>query len=660
MQTMNNSRTNWGVRLIGFTLCLITLVIYWPVRNFEFVNYDDPLYVTENPAVAGGLTWKGLQWAFFSGDPFAGMPLTTLSYLIDSALFGMSASAFHLTNLLLHLANTVLCFAVLRRLTGALWPSALVAALFAWHPLHVEPVAWISGRKDLVCTFFSLLTLGAYGRYAVIRSSAPGRAIQAGAMKWYGLALALFSCALMGKTTAITLPLVLVLLDFWPLGRVPGFLSGAARAGSEGPQPNTQSFARLLLEKLPFFIIALTAAAVSFRNMDRGGGVVSVGEVPWSCRIGNAAVSYARYLSKTFWPSDLAVYYPYRTWTAWQIFGATVLVAGVTLLVARAARSKTCLAVGWLWFLGTLVPVLGLVQTGSHSMADRYCYLPLLGLFMALVWSAADWGSSRRGAGAALSAASAMLLAGCLVLTSVQLRQWHDSETLFRHALRVSADNYIAHNQLAMALAQQGKVDEAMDHYAATIAIQPGFVQARNNLGAELAKQGKAAEAEDQFVKALRTDPHFTPSHYNLAVLLDRQGKPGRAIVSYQLGVILAGRRQTAEAIAHYREAVRLQPNWLEALNNLAWLLATQPGDKLRNGAEAVRLASYAVELTRTNHPGALDTLAAAYAEAGRFDEAVRTAQLAEGLASPAAPKDLTAQIHSRLELYRARQPARE
>ena len=654
---MNKSDSNLTARLVGFALCLITLAIYWPMGGFEFVNYDDPLYVTDNPAVAGGLTWKGLHWAFLSGDPFAGMPLTTLSYLVDSALFGLSARAFHLTNLLLHLANTVLCFAFLRWLTGALWRSALVAALFAWHPLHVEAVAWVSGRKDLVCTFFSLLVLWAYGRYATIRSSARASKPQIDAKKWYGLALVLFVCALMGKATAITLPFLLLLLDFWPLGRVSGFSTRRGSPSPEDAEPNKQGFAQLLLEKVPFLVITLIAAAVSFRIMNKGGGIVAASQVPLPQRAGNAVISYVRYLAKTFWPNDLAVYYPYPAWAGWQIAGAVLVMSGLTLLVVGLARSRPYLAVGWCWFLGTLVPVLGLVQTGSHSMADRYAYLPVTGLFVLLAWAA---GGGGRRAKPVLVGAAAMVLVGCLSLTWFQLRHWHDSETLFRHALRVITGNYIAHVQLGMALSQKGKAEEALSHYAASLEIAPDFAQAHNNLGAELANQGRMAEAEAQFMAALRVDPNYAPSLSNLAALMNRQGKPGQAIVHYQLGVILAGRKQTGAAIARFREAVRLKPDWLEALNNLAWILATQPDEKLRNGGESVRLAARAVELTKTNNPGALDTLAAAYAEVGRFSDAADAAQKATGLAAAAGQTDLATEIQKRRRLYDAGRAFRE
>ena len=659
-QAMIKSDSNWMPRVVGFTLCLITLKLYWPVGGFEFVNYDDPLYVTDNAAVAGGLTWKGLHWAFLSGDPFAGMPLTTLSYLVDSALFGLSARAFHLTNLLLHLANTVLCFVVLRRLTGALWRSALVAALFAWHPLHVETVAWVSGRKDLVCAFFSLLVLWAYGHYAANRCSARAGEFQGGVRRWYGLALVLFVCAAMGKSTAIILPFLLLLLDFWPIGRVSGFRSRPCNCSSADSESNKRSFAQLLLEKVPFLVVTLVTAAVSFRIMNQGGGIVAVSDKPMAHRAGNAIISYVRYLAKTFWPSDLAVYYPYPAWTAWQIAGAVVVVAGVTLCVVGLARSRPYLAVGWCWFLGTLVPVLGLVQTGSHSMADRYTYLPLTGLFVSLVWVAAQWGSSGPWAKQVLGGGTALALLGCLSLTWFQLRQWHDSETLFRHALRVTTGNYIAHVQLGMALSQKGKADEALSHYAASLEIAPNFVQAHNNLGAELANRGRVAEAEDHFLAALRVDPNYAPGASNLANLLNRQGKPGQAIVQYQLGVILAGRKQTEAAIAHFREAVHLQPDWLEALNNLAWLLATEPDAKLRNGTEAVRLAAHAVELTKTNNAGVLDTLGAAYAEVGRFSDAVQTAEEAARKARADGQIDLSVQLTERVKFYQAQRPLRE
>jgi tetratricopeptide (TPR) repeat protein len=604
--------------LLCLGLLLGTFAVFGQVLRHEFINYDDPTYVTGNPNVYVGLTLEGVAWAFTSNYSSNWHPLTWISHMLDCQFFGLKPWGHHLSSLLLHAINTLLVFLVLKRMTGATWRSAVVAALFAWHPLHVESVAWVAERKDVLSATFWMLTLWAYLRYA--QKPEPGR---------YLLCLLFFMLGLLSKPMVVTLPFVLLLLDYWPLGR--SFGSGMAQQPVSGR--------RLLLEKLPFFLLATASSVVTFLAQKSGGAVASLETLTLSQRAANALISYARYLRKIVWPSDLAMVYPLPDfWPAPQIIGAMLFLLAVTTAVVVCRKSRPYLMVGWFWFLGTLVPVIGLVQVGFQSLADRYTYLPSIGIFILLVWGMADLAGRWPQRRLILGRMTALILTACFTLTWFQLRLWQNSVTLFSHALAVTTGNFVAHNNLGSALDKLGRSDEALVHFKAALEIRPRDPETLYNIGLLLARQDKVHSAEAYYQEALRDYAH---GHYLVA-----------------LAAAEAGKFETA--IAWYREALRLKPDAQEALRNLAWILATNPKPELRNGVEAVRLAERACELTQHRDPASLATLDAAYAEAGRFDDAINSAQQVQELAAATHQPAWAEKAAQRLELYRAQKPYRE
>ena len=655
-------------------LALITLLVYLPVRHDSFV-YDDLEYVTQNPVVQAGLTWWGFKWAFTTMTTANWYPLTWLSHMLDCQLFGLNAGGHHLVNVLFHAANAVLLFGLLRRLTGTCWPSALIAALFAWHPLHVESVAWVAERKDVLSTFFGLLTLWAYTRYAreqAARSPQPETLPERHAFslrllpssRFYFPALFFFALGLMSKPMLVTVPFVLLLLDYWPLQRVPNYELRFSR------------WSRLVLEKWPFFLLAAASCVVTFVAQKHGEAVAPLEEYPLSARLGNAAVACLEYLFKSVYPVNLAVFYPLPEGMVWgQVAGAVMVLAVITGLVWRARRQCPYLFTGWFWYLGMLVPVIGVVQVGLQAMADRYMYLPSIGVFMGAVFGLRELAKKLRLAPGVIILVGGIVLAGCLWGTTRQLRCWRNSETLFRHALAVTENNYPAHNNLGAALDAEGQSAEAIRQFQAALRLAPDYADAHNNLGIALNQEGQSAEAIRQFQEAVRLKPDFSKALNNLGNAFATIGRFDEAIKSYRqaiqinsnnpetflhLGMVLDQLGRTREAVAQYREALRLNPNLLEALNNLAWALATSSDDQLRNGAEAVRLAERACELTHYSQPLIMGTLAAAYAEVGRFPEAVAAAEKAEKLAMSAGLTAVAADDRQLLELYRAGKPYHE
>jgi Flp pilus assembly protein TadD len=674
--------------LVCALLTAATLITFWPLTGCDFINYDDTAYVTENPHVLTGLSLANAGWAFRTSCLGNWHPLTMLSHMLDVQLFGLNPGWHHSTNLCFHVANTVLLFLLLRRLTRRVWPSAFVAALFALHPLHVESVAWVSERKDVLSTFFSLLSLWAYGRYARTESSVERRASSAGAADsalaprpstldplpsggrlpaalFYLLSLGCFALGLMSKPMLVTLPFIMLLLDYWPLRRF--------HLSTLNPQPaTTQPLLRLLLEKWPFFFLSAIACIVTVIAQQESGAVQSLAVIPVGERIENALVAYARYLGKTLWPHALAIPYPpVGHWPFAVAALAAVLLAALSFGALWVGRKFPFIAVGWLWFLGTLVPVIGIIQAGDQSLADRYTYFPLVGLFIALVWTAADIAPGWHHRRAVLAAAASALLLLCAVATRVQLRCWRDSETLFLHAIEVTRGNHVAHNGLGLHLFKRGKVAEAIAHYEAALQINPLYDVAHSNLGRALADQRRYDEAMAQFKTALSLRPDDVKTLNNLGSVLVLQGRHAEAVRHFEEAVRLQPDHAAAhnnlaisckklgrigEAIAHYREALRLQPDSLESLNNLAWMLAACPDARFRNGAEAVLLAMRACELTRYQNPVTLATLAAAYAETGKFHEAVSFAERAQELARGGQPA-LVAHLSTLLEAFRAGRP---
>lgn len=544
---------------------------YSQVLDFGFVNYDDPDYVTENAHVRAGLTPEGVAWAF--GSSFAGnwFPLTWLSHMLDCELFGLNSRWHHFTNVWIHALSTLLLFAVLQRMTGARWPSAIVASLFALHPLHVESVAWVAERKDVLSAFFWVLTLWAYAGYV----ARPGRGR-------YALTLLMFCLGLMAKPMLVTLPIVLLLLDRWPFGR-------GAR----------------ILEKLPFFALSIAASVVTYVVHQQAGATASFELVPVATRFENALVSYAVYIVKMFWPAGLAVFYPYsKESLAVQAVLAGIALGTITALVVRAFRGRPYLAVGWLWYLATLAPVIGLVQAGAQARADRYTYIPMIGLSIALVWSAADilkpWPRARMAlAGAVCSA--------CAVLTWFQVRHWQDGISLFQHAVDVTSENYVARFNLASLLHARGKDGEAVAQLREVVRIRPYFATAHAELGQLLAKQGQAEEALRELQAAVRLKPDDADAHYRLGSALGALGRadqaaaefsetirlqPGNADAHYNLGIALAVREKLQEAAGEFRAAVRLRPDDVYARFNLGIALARlgQVDESIAQFSEAVRI----------------------------------------------------------------------
>jgi tetratricopeptide (TPR) repeat protein len=496
--------------------------------------------------------------------------------MVDRQLLGPQAGRHHLVNVLLHIANTLLLFGLLNRMTRAPWRSGFVAALFALHPLHVESVAWVTERKDVLSTTFWMLTLWAYTRYAETL-----HALRSSLRVWYGLSLFFFTLGLMAKPMLVTLPFVLLLLDYWPLGRTPW----AKPAAGENPK---QSLGRLLMEKVPFLALAIASSVVTV--CVQWGGVSSLKSLPVGFRAANAVVSYVRYLGKTIWPDGLSIFYPYQAWPLSAIIGASLLVAGISCLVLWGRRRAPHFLVGWLWYLGVLVPVIGLVQVGDQSMADRYAYLPLIGLFIMVAWAIPDTALRQRAwmrmvAGVMASA----LLAIYAVLCHVQVRYWQNSQTLFRHALAVTKENWLARNNLGKALLDAGQIPEAIGHFEQAVQIRPDYALAHDNLGSAFAQTGRFAEAAEQFDLALQLQPDLTEAHFNMARALARLGKLPEAVGHYEealrlnphdaeahseLGNTLLALGKVPEAVQHWEQAVQIKPDYAEPRNNLAVALA--------------------------------------------------------------------------------------
>ena len=647
--------------VIGLLLLSITLAVYWQIRDHKFTNYDDTVYVTENPHVQRGLVGSSIIWAFTTTEQANWHPLTWLSHMLDCQLFGLNPGAHHLTSLFLHLANVLLLFAVLRRMTGALWRPAFVSALFALHPLHVESVAWVAERKDVLSTLFWLLTMLAYAGYA----ERPTRAR-------YVLTLVAFALGLMAKPMLVTLPFVLLLLDYWPLDRMAyaGRDDNTPKRARKGIGSSKQrlSLSRLVWEKTPFFALAAISSVVTFSVQRKAGAMSNMEVFPLWSRIANALVSYLRYLGKTIWPSDLAVLYPHpgTGLSLWWGAGAGLVLLGLSIFLLRGIRSRPYLAVGWLWYLGTLVPVIGLVQVGLQAYADRYTYVPLIGLFIMVAWGVPDlagrWGRARTVL-ALLAATSLSALTGC---TWIQVGYWKDSLSLFTHTIQVTTNNYVAlnnlgiglrqlgrldeavtqyhealrikpdyglaHNNLGNALADQGKLEEAISHYTEALRIKPDDAGAYNNWGTALVEQGRFEEAIDRFLRALQIKPDYAAAQCNLGRALEREGRDEEAIAHYlealqldmdyaeahnNLARALTGRGQMAEAMAHYRTAIQIRPNFAEAHNNLGHLLVVlgRLDEAAIQFTEAVRI--------KPDYARARNNLGIVLARLGRLDEAV-------------------------------------
>jgi len=543
------------VAAICAALVVLTLTALGAVLANGFVAYDDGVYVAVNENVRNGLRGDSIAWAFTTTANSNWHPLTWISHMLDVQLFGLDAGKHHRTNLALHAANVVLLFLLLVRMTGALWRPAFAAALFAVHPLHVESVAWVAERKDVLSTLFWFLTFAAWLRWLSSKSAAR-----------YAVVLVLFALGLMTKPMLVTLPFTLLLFDYWPLRRT--------------------SLPSLFKEKAPLFAMAAASCVATVWAQQAGGAIQSLESFTFSERVANTMLSYAGYLGKTLWPAALAVFYPYphaRLGSPAVLASALVLTI-ITVAALRFEKSVPYVTFGWLWYVGTLVPVIGLVQVGEQAMADRYTYVPLIGIFVAIAWGVAELVSRARMARSVVATAAACSIVVLLVVTRIQVRTWADSVSLFTHALAVTKDNWTAHNNLGGLFSEKGQLDLAIAQFEATLRIRPGFAEGHYNMALALDRSGRRDEAIAQYREALRLEPNYADAHYNLANTLLVAGRLPEAIEEYEFALRLrpdganvhnnlaialnrSGRRD--EAIAHYREALRLKPDFEAAASNL-------------------------------------------------------------------------------------------
>jgi len=516
-------------------------VTYGPLRDASFINFDDQEYVYENAHVVSGLTSENIGWAFYTTQLANWHPVTWLSHMLDCQLFGLNARAHHMMNLLLHIANTLMLFLVLMRATRSFWRSGFVAALFALHPLHVESVAWVSERKDVLSTFFWLLAVLSYLRYARLPS-----------VRTYFPVCLFLTLGLMTKAMLVTLPFTLLLLDYWPLCRIESAGSAATRDFTR------RKWSDLVREKAPLFALSAISCSVTFWAQRSGGAVRSLEVWPLDARIANATVAYVQYIAKLFWPVGLAIYYPHPGYPPiWKVALCAAALVAISLFALRAARREPALIVGWLWYLGTLVPVIGIVQIGSQAMADRYTYVPLIGLFIMLAWSIPAGVIFRRAAKLAVAVVVVVTFAGLSELTRQQVRYWHDSASLFGHALEVTPENSLAQFNLALALGREGRFAEAIAHHEATLRLDPNHREARYEIGILLEQMGKTEDAIRAYREAIRVHPDHVRARNNLAALLARAGR-------------------LEEAAFQLREALRIDPSDSKVRKNLEKIVEFQ------------------------------------------------------------------------------------
>jgi tetratricopeptide (TPR) repeat protein len=585
------------------------VIVYAPVSHFRFVMWDDPDYVLGNAHVARGLTWGGAGWAFTATDAANWHPLTWLSHMLDVQLYGMDAGPQHVTSLLLHILNTLLLFGALYRMTAAWGRSAFVAGLFAAHPLHVESVAWIAERKDVLSTLFWLLGMWAYVSY--VRRPRASR---------YALVVLCFALGLMAKPMLVTLPFALLLLDYWPLGR-------------------TEPLARLVKEKTPLFALAAASSVVTLVAQQHAGAVKGFEKYSLGLRAANALASYFGYIAKTLWPARLAALYPMASsgLALRASLGALILV-GVTFVAVHARRRRGYLLAGWLWYVGTLIPVIGLVQVGAQAMADRYTYVPLIGLFVMVAWGAQELAGKCRLAAWAPAGAAACALLACGVVARAQVGYWSDSNALWERALAVTAANAVAHNNLGAVLVKQGKNSEAIAHFTEALRIRPDYPDAENNMGMALLWDEKYGQAERYFRDALRNLPDYPDARNNLGKALMWQGRldeaaqqltealrllPDYADAENNLGMVLMSQGKLDEAARHFNAAIRIDPSLADPHDKLGSVLA-------REGTLDAAIAQYgeAVRL-RPDYAEAHNDLGVALGREGKLDQAIGEFQAA-------------------------------
>ncbi len=617
MTSSSPSRSaHWLAPVIATSLAIATLLLFLPARHFDFLNWDDLSYVAQNDYVKSGVTTEGIRWAFTKSHSGNWHPLTWISHMVDCQLFGLKPMGHHVTNVLFHSANAALLLLLLRKLTGSVWRSALVAAVFAVHPLRVESVGWISERKDVLSTFFGLLSLMAYSNYvsgvrcevsgkdqSTVRS--PESKVQSPKSKvWYGATLVLFALGLMSKPMLVTWPFVLLLLDYWPLKRTTGNTSPLPSPQSgegDGWQVTGKAWRELVVEKIPFFALAAVSCVVTFLAQKQGGAVATIEMMSPLARIENAVVACYKYLTLLVWPADLSPIYTHRQ--SWET-GTVVIAMAVLAMISGTAwffrKRWPFVITGWLWYLGTLVPVIGIIQVGPQAYSDRYTYVPMIGLTIALVWLASALAERFRVPRIVLAFASIAVIAALAVRTTQQLPYWQNTETLFRRAL----------------------------------ALYPDTPHALHALGGYLMDEGQFEEGKRLLEKAIKLQPAYPEALGALAYRFDTRGE-------YE------------DAVKFYKAALAAQSDHPNILNNFAWLRASCTNAVFRNGDEAVRLATRACELTGYTKPLLIGTLAAAQAEAGSFQTAITTAERAAKLADSLQLQETVVRNRELIELYR-------
>jgi tetratricopeptide (TPR) repeat protein len=685
--------TKSGTKSLAVGICVLLAGLVWLVfgqtRGFEFINYDDPQNVYKNTEVAKGLSLNGVAYAFTETQVGHWIPVTTLSHMLVSHNCGVAPSGHHVANVLLHGTGAILLFLVLWKMTFALWRSAFVAGVFAIHPLRVESVAWVTERKDVLSAVFFMLTLATYLAYVRQPQST---------MRYLAVVV-LFTFGLMSKSMLLTLPFVLLLLDYWPLGRFREALDRKCFLST---------FRALTREKVPLLALSLLFAVIQIVSAHTG--ILSTEKIPMSARMANAAVSYVDYVGTTFWPTSLNIFYPHpvNSLAGWKVTISLVALIAALAASLAAAKRHPYLIVGWGWFLGMLVPVIGLIQSGELARADRYTYLPQIGLSIALTWLVADLATVLPARRLILGCLSAAIIGALTVAAHRQVSFWSDSESLWRRALACDEKNALAHSNLAAVLVEKGRRSEAITQYGEALEIDPSMLLAHNNLGLELLNSGRVPEAIAHFIRAIEINEHYESAHNNLGTAFLQTGQVEDAIKAFkrvlELNPLAAGAEanlgnayfrsgRVATAIFHYQRALEITPDYAKARgnlanalletgraseaieefertlvlqpdyplirNNLAWVLSTHSDSALRDGARAIVLAQGASRAAGDANPEFLRTLAAAYAETGRFAEAVKTAGTALELAKVQSNTALQAILQREVDIYRSGSPLR-
>ena len=616
---MVKPRQRWLTIGVSVFLLGLTWLVFGQTLRYDFVNYDDPHYVYQNTRITSGINFANVAWAFSHIHSENWHPLTTITHMLDCQLHGLNAGWHHFTNVLLHCLAVVLLFVALERMTGALWRSAFVSAVFAVHPLHVESVAWIAERKDVLSAVFFMVTLLAYFHYT--RSPSIGR---------YLIVAIVFALGLMSKPMLVTLPFVLLLLDYWPLGRFDAHRSNTGR-----------QVLQLIMEKIPLITLSAVSSLITF--LAQRGAIGWTEQLPTSERITNAFVAYIVYIRQMFWPTELAVFYPHpeNRLPIWEVSLALIILVGIMAAAFVLRKRAPYLVTGWLWYLGMLVPVIGLLQVGWQGHADRYTYLPQIGLYIAVTWALTDLIRSWRFQRTALSAAALIVIGALSWRGWLQTSYWRDSETLFTHALAVTSNNDVALNNLGIIFLDKGQLDDAISKLQAAIDLRPENAPAHDNLAKALLKKGQVAEAMVHYRKFLELEPANVEARNTLGTALIQQG-------------------HIREAIDQWQEVLALQPENGNAASNLAWVFATCTDDSIRDGTRAVELGEKALRISGGKIPMIYKVLAAAYAENGRFADAVETAQRGAKLATSQGNSPLAAELESNIALYQSGRPLRD